>query len=148
MGTFNAHEVFPCSFFLLVKIVFPKKRWGRGKNVFHLLFCALTPWKVVTAAIISPQSAQRAFKAMSACGGKAARCRPHNSRKFIWLTVRAGFQHGKASIRVSHTEESAPCFNSAHTPTLTAPLLWVISYVLYCSDSLCALPDSQETPVP
>lgn len=28
----------------------------------------------------------------------------------------------------------------AHTPTLAVQLLWVISYVLYCSDSLCALP--------
>lgn len=26
MGTFNAHEVFPCFFFLLVKVVFPKKK--------------------------------------------------------------------------------------------------------------------------
>lgn len=71
MGTFNAHEVFPCFFFLLVKVVIPKKKKVReGKNVFHLLFCALTPWKVVTAAIISPQSAQRAFKAMMSAEGK------------------------------------------------------------------------------
>lgn len=30
MGTFNAHEVFPCFFFLLVKVVFPKKKKGEG----------------------------------------------------------------------------------------------------------------------
>lgn len=34
MGTFNAHEVFPCSFFLLVKVVFPKKGEGGEKTYF------------------------------------------------------------------------------------------------------------------
>lgn len=33
MGTFNAHEVFPCSFFLLVKVVFPKKGEGGEKRI-------------------------------------------------------------------------------------------------------------------
>lgn len=63
------------------------------------------------------KSAQRAESVWSheVCGWKAARCRLHKSRKFIWLTIRAGLEHGKASIRVSHPEESAPCFNSAHT---------------------------------
>lgn len=38
MGPFNAHEVFPCSFFLLVKIVFPKKKVREGKKRISLTF--------------------------------------------------------------------------------------------------------------
>lgn len=46
----------------------------RSKSVFqnselpHGFFCALTPWKLVTAAIISPHSAQRACEAMVSAG--------------------------------------------------------------------------------
>lgn len=39
MGTFNAHEVFPCFFFLLVKVVFPKKKKVReGEKRISLTF--------------------------------------------------------------------------------------------------------------
>lgn len=38
MGTFNAHEVFPCFFFLLVKVVFPKKVKEGGKKRISLTF--------------------------------------------------------------------------------------------------------------
>lgn len=40
----------------------------KDKTLIYLLFCAQTPWKLVTAAIISPQSAQRAFEAMMSVG--------------------------------------------------------------------------------
>lgn len=97
------------------------------------------------------KSAQRAESVWShdVCGWKAARCRLHNSRKFIWLTVLAGLQHGKASIRVSHPEESAPCFNSAHThansSTPMSHFLCTVALGFSCAHSPA---DSQETPLP
>lgn len=39
MGTFNAHEVFPCSFFLsFSKDCFPKKKVREGKKRISLTF--------------------------------------------------------------------------------------------------------------
>lgn len=40
----------------------------REKKLFYLLFCALTIWTLVPAAIISPHMAQRAFGAMISAG--------------------------------------------------------------------------------
>lgn len=113
----------------------------QNSALVHWLFCALTSWKLATAAIIIPHKAHKVFEAMLSAGEKLLGvCSRIPKSSSAHQPALVAFHHGKASIRVSHPEESAPCFNSAHThASSSTPMTHFLCTVLCSSDLLRAL---------